>query len=67
MRTIDRLWEEHRFISHWPVTEHKNLPLFIGFVTQDQPKELVRYFEGLRDSKPSKRDRRKIDRLRGRG
>jgi hypothetical protein len=46
---IDRLWEEHRFISHWPVTEHKNLPLFIGFVTQDQPKELVTYFEGKRE------------------
>ncbi len=46
---IDLLWEEHRFISHWPVTEHKNLPLFIGFVTQDQPKELVKYFEGMRE------------------
>ena len=48
-RIIDRLWEEHRFISQWPVTEHKNLPLFIGFVTQDQPKELVKYFEGMRE------------------
>jgi hypothetical protein len=46
---LDRLWEEHRFISQWPVTEHKNLPLFIGFVTQDQPKALVVYFEGLRE------------------
>jgi hypothetical protein len=46
---LDRLWEEHRFISQWPVTEHKNLPLFIGFVTQDQPKELVAYFEGMRE------------------
>src|SRR5262249_6017341 len=25
------------------------LPLFIGFVTQDQPKALVVYFEGLRE------------------
>jgi len=38
-----------RFITQWPVTEHKNLPLFIGFVTQDNPKELVTYFEGLRE------------------
>ena len=48
-RRLDRLWEEHRFISQWPITEHKNLPLFIGFVTQDQPKALVVYFEGLRE------------------
>jgi hypothetical protein len=48
-RALDRLWEEHRFISQWPITENKNLPLFIGFVTQDQPKELVAYFEGMRE------------------
>ncbi len=48
-RRLDRLWAEHRFITQWPVTEHKNLPLFIGFVTQDQPKALVTYFEGLRE------------------
>ena len=46
---LEKLWEEHRFISQWPITEHKNLPLFIGFVTQDQPKELVAYFEGKRE------------------
>jgi hypothetical protein len=46
---LDRLWRELRFISQYPVTEHKQLPLFIGFVTQDQPKELVTYFEGLRE------------------
>ena len=48
-RKLDQLWEEHRFISQWPITEHKNLPLFIGFVTQDQPKQLVAYFEGMRE------------------
>src|SRR5439155_14081903 len=48
-RRLERLWAEHRFITQWPVTEHKNLPLFIGFVTQDQPKALVVYFEGLRE------------------
>jgi len=48
-RRLDRLWQEHRFITQWPITEHKNLPLFIGFVTQDQPKALVVYFEGLRE------------------
>jgi len=45
---LDRLWAELRFISQFPVTENKQLPLFIGFVTQDQPKELLAYFEGQR-------------------
>jgi hypothetical protein len=48
-REVERLWAEHRFISQWPVTEHKQLPLFIGFVTQDQPKELVVFFENKRE------------------
>lgn len=48
-RKLDRLWEEQRFISQWPITEHKNLPLFIGFVTQDQPKALVVFYEGKRE------------------
>jgi hypothetical protein len=48
-RQIDRLWEEHRFISRQPIAEYKYLPTFIGFVTQDQPKELVVYFEGQRE------------------
>ena len=45
-REIDRLWAEHRFITQYPVVENDYLPLFIGFVTQDQPKELLAYFEG---------------------
>jgi len=48
-RRLDQFWAELRFISQWPVTEHKQLPLFIGFVTQDQPKELVAYFESQRE------------------
>jgi hypothetical protein len=48
-RRLDRLWAELRFISQWPVTENKQLPLFIGFVTQDQPKELLAYFESQRE------------------
>lgn len=48
-RRIDHMWEEHRFISQFPVTESKNLPLFIGFVTQDRPKADQLYFEGLRE------------------
>jgi mono/diheme cytochrome c family protein len=48
-RKVDRLWSELRFISQFPVTEHKQLPLFIGFVTQDQPKELLAYFESQRE------------------
>jgi hypothetical protein len=47
-RTLDRLWTEHQFISRQPVAEQKYLPLFIGFVTQDQPKEMVAFFEGRR-------------------
>jgi mono/diheme cytochrome c family protein len=46
---LDRLWEEHRFISQWPISENKYLPLFIGFVTQDNPKAMVTYFEGMRE------------------
>ena len=46
---LDRLWEELRFISQFPIAEHKYLPQFIGFVTQDQPKSLVIYFEGKRE------------------
>src|SRR5207302_1094156 len=48
-KRVDRLWEELRFISQYPVTENKQLPLFIGFVTQDQPKELLAYFESQRE------------------
>jgi hypothetical protein len=47
-RRLDRLWAEHRFISRQPVAENDYLPQFIGFVTQDQPKELLAYFEGQR-------------------
>ena len=46
---IDRLWQEQRFISKFPVVENEYLPLFIGFVTQDQPKELLAYFESQRE------------------
>ncbi|MFO0807798.1 MAG: DUF1592 domain-containing protein [Gemmataceae bacterium] len=47
-KQLDRLWDEHRFISQQPVAENDYLPQFIGFVTQDQPKELLAYFEGQR-------------------
>jgi len=46
---LDQLWDEHRFISQWPVAENNYLPLFIGFTTQDQPKELTAYYEGMRE------------------
>ncbi len=49
-RRIDHLWDEQRFISQQPVAENNYLPLFIGFVTQDQPKELLAYFEGQRET-----------------
>ena len=47
-RRIDHLWAEHRFISRQPVAENAYLPQFIGYVTQDQPKELLDYFESQR-------------------
>jgi hypothetical protein len=46
---LERLWAEHRYISRWPETERKNLPLFIGFVTQDGGAEAVKFFESLRE------------------
>ncbi|MDG2388905.1 MAG: DUF1592 domain-containing protein [Planctomycetaceae bacterium] len=45
---LEQLWSEHRFITKFPVVENEYLPLFIGFVTQDQPQELVDLFEGKR-------------------
>ena len=48
-RHLDQLWDEHRFISQQPIAENNYLPQFIGFVTQDQPKELIAYFEGQRE------------------
>ncbi len=45
---LDHLWVEHRFISRQPVAEDAYLPQFIGFVTQDQPKSMVAFFEGQR-------------------
>ena len=45
---LERLWNEHRFVSRYPVVENEYLPLFIGFVTQDQPKSLVKFFEDRR-------------------
>ncbi len=48
-RRLDRLWSEHRYISQWPSVENRNLPLFIGFVTQDGGAAAVKYFESLRE------------------
>ncbi|HEY3788522.1 MAG TPA: DUF1592 domain-containing protein, partial [Urbifossiella sp.] len=45
---LERMWAEHRFISRQPVAENAYLPQFIGFVTQDQPKQLLDYFESQR-------------------
>ncbi len=47
-REIDHSWSEHRFISRQPVAENDYLPQFIGYVTQDQPKQLLNYFESQR-------------------
>lgn len=53
---LERLWTEHRFISRQPIAENAYLPLFIGFVTQDQPKEMVAYFEGQRPAFKARED-----------
>lgn len=47
-REIDRLWREQKFISLQEIAENDYLPQFIGFVTQDQPKDMLAYFEGQR-------------------
>ena len=47
-RRIDSLWEEHRFITRFPITENEYLPLFIGFVSQDGTKEAQAYFDAQR-------------------
>ena len=47
-KRIDRLWTDHGMISRQAVAENAYLPQFIGFVTQDQPKELLDYFESQR-------------------
>jgi hypothetical protein len=62
-RRIDHLWNEHRFISQQPVAENNYLPQFIGFVTQDQPKELLDYFEGQRPVFKKRADEFEKDRL----
>ncbi|HEX4613115.1 MAG TPA: DUF1587 domain-containing protein, partial [Urbifossiella sp.] len=55
-KRLDHLWTEHRFVSRQPVAENDYLPQFIGFVTQDQPKTMVAFFEGLRPSFQGKAD-----------
>jgi mono/diheme cytochrome c family protein len=44
LRKLDRLWLEHRFISRAPVAEFDYLPQFMGFTTQDTPKEFQQFF-----------------------
>lgn len=43
-RTLDRLWQEHIFVSRQPVAEYDYLPQFMGFTTQDTPKALQQFF-----------------------
>jgi hypothetical protein len=44
VRELERLWTEHRFVSRQPVAENAYLPQFIGFTTQDTPKEMQQFF-----------------------
>ncbi len=41
---LDRIWAEHRFVSRQPAAEYDYLPQFIGFTTQDTPKEFQQFF-----------------------
>ncbi|MBN9121496.1 MAG: DUF1592 domain-containing protein, partial [Planctomycetes bacterium] len=43
-RHLDRLWAEQRFVSRQPVAEYDYLPQFMGFTTQDTPKEFQQFF-----------------------
>jgi hypothetical protein len=45
---LEKLWAEHRFVSRQAIAENNYLPQFIGFVTQDQPKEMFLHFDGQR-------------------
>jgi hypothetical protein len=41
---LDRLWVEQRFVSRQPVAEWEYLPQFMGYTTQDTPKEFQQFF-----------------------
>ncbi|AMV24961.1 hypothetical protein VT84_11220 [Gemmata sp. SH-PL17] len=43
-RHLDRLWAEQRFVSRQAVAEYDYLPQFMGFTTQDTPKEFQQFF-----------------------
>jgi mono/diheme cytochrome c family protein len=44
VRRLDRLWDEQHFVSRQPVAEYDYLPQFMGFTTQDTPKEFQQFF-----------------------
>jgi len=44
---LEVLWKEHQFVTRQPIAENQYLPQFIGFVTQDAPKESLVFFQGL--------------------
>lgn len=41
---LNRMWREHRFVSRQPVAEYEYLPQFMGYTTQDTPKEFQQFF-----------------------
>lgn len=43
-RRLERLWTEQRFISRQPVAEWDYLPQFMGYTTQDTPKDFQQFF-----------------------
>jgi hypothetical protein len=41
---LDKMWVRQRFVSRQPVAEWDYLPQFMGFTTQDTPKEFQQFF-----------------------
>ena len=46
---LDALWAELRYVSQYPLTEQKNYPTFMGFVSQDGPESFKRVGDATRD------------------
>jgi hypothetical protein len=44
LRRLDQLWAEQRFVSRQPAAEFDYLPQFMGYTTQDTPKEFQQFF-----------------------
>jgi hypothetical protein len=43
-RSLEKLWNEQRFISRQPVAEYEYLPQFMAYTTQDTPQAFQQFF-----------------------